>query len=66
MSRSFDRDIKLMTLLVWFVRTFRLRRLEWVIDPLTEFAAWTRDELDRVARVMDQAIGEIERERNLA
>jgi 4-aminobutyrate aminotransferase-like enzyme len=33
-----------------------------IAPPLTS----TRDDLDRVARVMDQAIGEIERERNLA
>ena len=33
-----------------------------IAPPLTS----TRAELDRVVRVMDQAIGEIERERNLA
>jgi ubiquinone biosynthesis protein len=43
---SFDRDVKLMTLTVRLVRLFRLRPLSFVIDPLSEFAAWTRDELD--------------------
>jgi ubiquinone biosynthesis protein len=43
---SFDRDIELMTLLVWLVRILRLRALSFLIDPLSEFAAWTRDELD--------------------
>ncbi len=42
----FDRDAKLMRLTVWFVQTFRIRALSFLIDPLTEFAAWTRDELD--------------------
>jgi ubiquinone biosynthesis protein len=51
---SFDRDIKLMTLTVRLVRMLRLRMLSFVIDPLSEFASWTRDELDfrREARYM--------------
>jgi ubiquinone biosynthesis protein len=51
---SFDHDIKLMTLTVRLVRLLRLHPLSFVIDPLSEFAAWTRDELDfrREARYM--------------
>jgi ubiquinone biosynthesis protein len=51
---SFDRDVKLMTLTVRIVRLFRLRMLSFVIDPLSEFASWTREELDfrREARYM--------------
>jgi ubiquinone biosynthesis protein len=53
---NFDRDVKLMRLTVWLVRTLRLRVLSFVIDPLSEFAAWTQDELDfrREARYMRQ------------
>jgi predicted unusual protein kinase regulating ubiquinone biosynthesis (AarF/ABC1/UbiB family) len=43
---NFDRDVKLMTLTVWLVRTLRVRPLSFLIDPLSEFASWTRDELD--------------------
>jgi ubiquinone biosynthesis protein len=51
---SFDRDVKLMTLTVKIVRLLRLRMLSFVIDPLSEFASWTREELDyrREARYM--------------
>jgi predicted unusual protein kinase regulating ubiquinone biosynthesis (AarF/ABC1/UbiB family) len=53
---NFDRDVKLMTLTVWLVRTLRLRVLSFVIDPLSEFSAWTQDELDfrHEARYMRQ------------
>ena len=43
---SFERDVKLMTLTVQVVRVLRLRWLSFLIDPLSEFASWTRDELD--------------------
>ena len=43
---NFNRDVKLMLLLVWCVRISRLRQLEWLIDPILEFAAWAQDELD--------------------
>jgi ubiquinone biosynthesis protein len=51
---SFDRDVKLMALTVQLVRVLHLRALSFLIDPLSEFAAWTRDELDfcREARYM--------------
>ena len=51
---SFERDVKLMTLTVRLVRALRLRALSFLIDPLSEFAEWTRDELDfrREARYM--------------
>jgi ubiquinone biosynthesis protein len=43
---SFERDIKLMTLVIRLIRALHLRVLAFVIDPLSEFAEWTRDELD--------------------
>src|SRR5262249_13193215 len=51
---SFDRDVKLMTLTVRLVRLLHLRALSFLIDPLSEFAEGTRDELDfrREARYM--------------
>ena len=51
---SFDRDVKLMTLTVRLVGLLHLRALSFLIDPLSEFAEWTREELDfrREARYM--------------
>src|SRR5579883_1710766 len=43
---NFDRDVKLMSLTVSIVRGLRLRFLSFMIDPLSEFAEWTREELD--------------------
>jgi ubiquinone biosynthesis protein len=43
---NFDRDIKFMRLVVFLVQTFRIRTLGFLIDPLSEFAAWTDEELD--------------------
>lgn len=45
-QRNFDRDVNLMGLTVSMIRILRLRPLSFLIDPLTEFAAWTREELD--------------------
>lgn len=43
---NFDRDVKLMRLCVWLIRHLHLRPLDFMLDPLTEFADWIRDELD--------------------
>ncbi len=39
-------DTRIVSLLLRFVRLFRLRRFYWLIDPLEEFIAWSREELD--------------------
>ena len=46
MEPEFWGDIRLMRAGVRLIRTLRIRRLEWLIEPLTEFIAWTREELD--------------------
>jgi predicted unusual protein kinase regulating ubiquinone biosynthesis (AarF/ABC1/UbiB family) len=53
---SFKRDVRLMNSAVWVIRFLRLKLLAWMIDPLTEFAEWTVEELDfcREARYMNQ------------
>lgn len=43
---NFHRDVHLMLATVWMVRTFRLKFLDWIVDPITEFADWTKEELD--------------------
>jgi ubiquinone biosynthesis protein len=53
---DFGADIRLMTFCVNFVETLRIQQLYWIVAPTTEFAAWTREELDyRIeAHYMDQ------------
>jgi predicted unusual protein kinase regulating ubiquinone biosynthesis (AarF/ABC1/UbiB family) len=53
---GFERDVKLMRATVWVIRRFHLRFLAWIIDPLTEFADWTVEELNFAseARNMNQ------------
>lgn len=53
---GFERDIKLMKAAARMIQTLRLKFLAWMVDPLTEFAEWTVEELDfcREARYMDQ------------
>lgn len=55
-DRDFAGDIRLMSAAVGLIRRLRLRPLYWVIEPLTEFIAWTREELDyrNEARYMDR------------
>ncbi|MEQ1824615.1 MAG: AarF/UbiB family protein [Pirellula sp.] len=43
---GFERDIQLMKAAVWIILKFRLSVLSWMVDPLTEFVAWTVEELD--------------------
>ncbi len=53
---GFERDIKLMRAAAWVIVNFRITLLSWMVDPLTEFAGWTVEELDfcREARYMIQ------------
>lgn len=53
---GFERDIRLMETVAWVIEKLKIRPLEWMIAPLTEFAGWTIEELDfRVeARYMQQ------------
>lgn len=43
---EFQGDIRLMTAGIQVIRRLRIRRLEWLLEPLTEFISWTREELD--------------------
>ncbi|HEV8239630.1 MAG TPA: AarF/UbiB family protein, partial [Thermoanaerobaculia bacterium] len=53
---EFGNDIRLMNASVALVRRLRIARLYWVIEPMSEFAAWTREELDyrNEARYMER------------
>jgi ubiquinone biosynthesis protein len=53
---DFKGDIRLMLAMLRVVRTLRLRFLYWMVEPTSEFVAWTDEELDyrREARYMDQ------------
>ena len=53
---DFSGDIRLMSSALWCIRRLHLRPLYWAIEPLTEFIAWTAEELDyRIeARYMEQ------------
>jgi ubiquinone biosynthesis protein len=53
---QFENDIRLMSAAIRMIRAFRIRSLFWIIEPLSEFIAWTREELDyrNEARYMQQ------------
>lgn len=53
---DFMGDIRLMTLAMRLVRRFSIRSLFWTLEPMGEFVAWTREELDyrREARYADR------------
>lgn len=53
---EFAGDIALMRGAIRAIRFLRLRRLFWLIEPLSEFVAWTQEELDfrNEARYMDR------------
>ena len=53
---DFKGDIRLMLATIRLVRALRLRILYWMVEPTSEFVAWTGEELDyrREARYMDQ------------
>ena len=43
---EFGSDIRLMVGFMNLVRWLRLRPLQWLIEPMSEFVAWTEEELD--------------------
>jgi ubiquinone biosynthesis protein len=43
---DFAGDIRLMTGAIRLISILRLKRLYWMIEPMSEFVAWTREELD--------------------
>jgi len=43
---DFGSDIRLMNGAIWLIGKLRLRALGWLIEPMSEFVAWTREELD--------------------
>jgi ubiquinone biosynthesis protein len=43
---EFHGDIRLMAVGVRVIRKLRIRKLEWLLEPMTEFISWTREELD--------------------
>jgi ubiquinone biosynthesis protein len=55
-ERDFVGDIQIMTGAIQLIRRLRLKRLYWAIEPISEFAAWTREEMDYLceARYMEQ------------
>gem|GEM_PF-491078 len=58
-ERDFAGDIRLMSGAVALIRRLGIRPLYWLLEPLTEFIAWTREELDyrNEARYMDRLRG---------
>ena len=53
---DFKGDIRLMTFIVHLVQRLHLRMFYWLIEPTSEFIAWTSEELDyrREARYIQQ------------
>src|SRR5688572_19544104 len=43
---EFTSDIRLMVATMAAIRWLCLRSLEWMLEPMTEFVGWTREELD--------------------
>lgn len=43
---EFASDIRLMVATMAAIRWLQLRSLEWMLEPMTEFVGWTREELD--------------------
>jgi ubiquinone biosynthesis protein len=43
---EFAGDIRLMATTLSIIRLFRFKRLYWMLEPLSEFINWTREELD--------------------
>ena len=43
---EFAHDVRLMVLVVRAVRVLGLRSLRWMVDPVSEFVAWSREEID--------------------
>ncbi|HEX7182756.1 MAG TPA: AarF/UbiB family protein [Thermoanaerobaculia bacterium] len=53
---DFAGDIRLMSSALRMIRVLHLKPLYWLIEPLSEFVAWTAEELDycKEARYMEQ------------
>ncbi len=53
---DFAGDIRLMNAAIKFIKVMRLRFIYWMIEPMSEFIAWTKEELDyrSEARYMEQ------------
>jgi ubiquinone biosynthesis protein len=53
---DFAGDIRLMVAMLGIIRRLRLKRLFWMIEPMSEFVGWTREELDyrNEARYMER------------
>ncbi|HEY8022797.1 MAG TPA: AarF/UbiB family protein [Thermoanaerobaculia bacterium] len=53
---EFGGDVRLMATALALIRGLRLARLYWLVEPLSEFIAWTFDELDyrQEARAMER------------
>jgi ubiquinone biosynthesis protein len=45
-KEDFAGDIRLMTGMIRLIQTLHVTPLYWMIEPLSEFVAWTREELD--------------------
>lgn len=43
---QFGSDIRMMLAAVRLIQLLRIGYLEWLVEPLTEFIGWTREELD--------------------
>lgn len=43
---DFAGDIRLMVATISFIKRLRLKIIYWMIEPMSEFVAWTREELD--------------------
>jgi ubiquinone biosynthesis protein len=55
-ATDFAGDIRLMLAMLRLIKLLRLRSIYWMIEPISEFVAWTREELDYryEARYMEQ------------
>lgn len=55
-KEDFAGDIRLMTGMIRLIQGLRVKPLYWMIEPMSEFVAWTREELDFrcEARYMEQ------------
>ncbi len=45
-EREFAADIRLMIVTLRLIRALRIRAGYWLVDPVSEFIAWSREELD--------------------
>ena len=45
-ERDFNGDIRLMTAFIRVIGNLRLKSLGWLVEPMSEFVSWTREELD--------------------